>query len=271
MEMSNDNCNKNWITQTPYPMMATDENGKVSWVNPAFEDLCTVGSEQIIGTSAENPPLPDLGELFSTQNPIKLQHPERGEVWLQRTIKTVSQPDEPVMQMHYFQEMNADESLLQENLLLKKQVENLTLTDELTGLANERSLSQHLAAQVTRSRRYNNPLTLVLVSIEVDHQSAPILDEHYNDAIVAFSQFLRERLRWADFIARCQAGRFVIVLPETGKEEAERLFADIVNEKHKIDLPEEQKAAVNLRFGLAEWEKGNDPRLLVERASQALD
>ena len=149
-------------------------------------------------------------------------------------------------------------------------MENLTLTDELTGLANERSLSQHLAAQVTRSRRYHNPLTLVLVSIEVNDQGSHILDEHYNDAIVAFSHFLRERLRWADFIARCQAGRFVIVLPETGEEEATRLFNDIIKEANKIDLPEEQKAAIDVRFGLAEWKKGNDPRLLVERASKAL-
>jgi diguanylate cyclase (GGDEF)-like protein len=271
MDMTNENCNKNWIVQSPFPMMATDETGLISWVNPAFEDLCAVNADELIGTSTDNPPSPNLKALLSTANPIQLIHPERGELWLQRTVKQVSQDDEPVVLMHYFQEMNTDNALLQENLLLKKQVENLTLTDELTGMANERSLSQHLAAQVTRSRRYNNPLTLVLVSIEINDQSAHILDEHYNDAIVALSHFLRERLRWADFIARCNAGRFVIVLPETGKEEATRLFNDIVHDKDKIDLTPEQKAAIELRFGLAEWEKGNDPRLLVERASRALD
>jgi len=270
MDMSNENCNKNWITQTPFPMMATDESGIVNWVNPAFETLCATGRDKLIGASSENPPSPNLSELFSTKNPIQLIHPERGEIWLQRTVKPVNQPDEPVTLMHYFQEVEADSKLLQENLLLKKQVENLTLTDELTGLANERSLSQHLAAQVTRSRRYHNPLTLVLVSIEVNDQSAHILDEHYNDAIIAFSHFLRERLRWADFIARCNAGRFVIVLPETTKEEASRLFNDIVSDKDKIDLPEEQKTAIELHFGLAEWQKGYDPRLLVEQASRAL-
>ena len=270
MDMSIENCNENWITQSPFPMMATDESGLVSWANPAFQDLCATEAEQILGASLDNPPSASVKELFGTSNPVQFIHPERGELWLQRTIKTVSQPDEPVMQMHYFQEMNSDNSLLEENLQLKKQVESLTLTDELTGLANERSLSQHLAAQVTRSRRYNNPLTLVMVSIEFDNQSSHILDEHYNDAIIALSHFLRERLRWADFIARCNGGRFIIVLPETGQEEATRLFNDIVNDKNKIDLPDEQKAPIKLRFGLAEWEKGNDPRMLVERASQAL-
>ena len=55
-EMSNENCNKNWITQTPFPMMATDESGQVSWVNPAFEDLCAVEVEEIIGATADDPP-----------------------------------------------------------------------------------------------------------------------------------------------------------------------------------------------------------------------
>lgn len=268
--MNNRNCNENWITQSPFPMMATDESGLVSWVNPAFEELCSISSEQIIGRSADNPPAPNLAEVFGTQDSIQLIHPEHGELLLQRFIVTVSEPGEPVSLMHYFQVMSTDDALLQENMQLKKQVENLTLTDELTGLANERSLSQHLANQVTRSRRYNNPLTLVLVNLEVNDQKTHILDEHYNDAIVAFSHFLRERLRWADFIARCNAARFIVVLPETGKEEATRLFNDIIRDKNKIELPEEQKAAIELRFGLAEWEKGNDPRLLVDRASQAL-
>lgn len=250
--------------------MATDESGQVSWINPAFEDLCAVNGDQIIGASADNPPSPNLVELLGTGNPVQLIHPERGELWLQRIIKTVSEPDQPVMQMHYFQEMNSNDELIQENLQLKKQVENLTLTDELTGLANERSLSQHLAAQVTRSRRYNNPLTLVLASIEINDQGSHILDEHYNDSILAFSHFLRERLRWADFIARCSGGRFIIVLPETGQEEASRLFDDIINDSKNIDLPEEQQAAVEVRYGLAEWQKGNDPKMLVERASEAL-
>lgn len=268
--MNNENCNTNWIIETPFPMMATDESGIVSWVNPAFEELCATESENLVGMSVDNPPAPNLTELFSTKNPVQILHPDRGEIWLERTIKKVNQDDEPLVNMHYFHEVTTENQLVQENLQLKQQIENLTLTDELTGLPNERSLSQHLAAQVTRSRRYNNPLTLVVADLKINDDSSHILDQHYDDAILAFSHFLRERLRWADFIARCNQGRFVIILPETSQQEATNLFNDILNEKDKIDLPEEQKSALNINFGLAEWEKGNDPKMLVERASKTL-
>jgi len=268
--MNNENCNTKWINETPFPMMATDESGIVSWVNPAFEELCAADSESLIGLSSDNPPAPNLTELLGTKNPVQILHPERGEIWLERTIKKVNQEDEPPVNMHYFHEVTTENQLVQENLQLKQQIENLTLTDELTGLANERALSQHLATQVTRSRRYNNPLTLVVADLKINDESSHILDQHYDDAILAFSHFLRERLRWADFIARCNPGRFVIILPETSEQEANSLFNDILKEIDKIDLPEEQKSALNFQFGLAAWEKGNDPKMLVERASRAL-
>jgi len=259
-----------WLEENPYPMMAMDETGFVQWTNPAFQTLCNLTNDLIIGSSSDKPPAPNLADLLSTKSNVQLIHPERGEILLERIIKTLENSDGSNIHVHFFQEKCSSDAIAKENFRLKQQVENLTLTDELTGLANERALSQNLATQVTRSRRYNNPLTLALVDIEIPDEGVHILDEHYNDAVISISHFLRERLRWADFIARCGAGRFVIVLPETAQEEAHRLFTDIINDKDKIDLPDDQKPFINLHFGIAEWEKGNDPKILVKRASQAV-
>ena len=76
---------------------------------------------------------------------------------------------------------------------------------------------------------------------------------------------LAEFMRWVDQIARWEDHLFLLVLPETGEEEATTLFNDILAEKHKIDLPEAQKAAIDLRFGLAEWKKGINASDLLMR------
>ena len=59
----------------------------------------------------------------------------------------------------FFEEVTEQVKLKQENSALQQQVEELTITDELTGLANPRALNRALSSQVTRSRRYNNPLS----------------------------------------------------------------------------------------------------------------
>jgi len=271
LEISDISCNKNWLEKNPFPMMAIDLAGCIRWVNPAFESLAGTDRDSLLGCSAQDLPAPELADLLDDKSPVRVIHPERGEIWLERIVRQVSEPDENALQMHYFQEKTPNEALVEENHHLKQQLESLILTDELTGLANERALSQHLATQVTRSRRYNNPLTLVLVNIEVDIQKEDNAGKFFDDAVIAASHFLRERLRWADFIARSNDGRFIIVMPETGSEEATVLFNIIIGEKDKMELPEAQKAAVKLSFGLAEWEKGNDPKLLVERALQSLE
>lgn len=269
-----DTPNPNWLDRAPFPAMALDENGKVCWFNAAFEDLCSLNGDEITGRSASEPPLPELAVVLGNESSFKLYHPERGNVWIERQVIEVNDDEQPAQQVHFFQYLQGDDKLLAENQRLQQQVDNLTLTDELTGLANERSLSQHLANQVTRSRRYHNPLTLALLSLETNDQGAHILDEEYDSAILSFSHFLRERLRWADFIARCDAGRFIVVLPETGKEEARRLFEDIVEDSQRMELPDVQPGtqpdAITVRYGLAGWEKGDDPKQLVEKAAQAL-
>ncbi|MGD2119171.1 MAG: diguanylate cyclase [Chromatiales bacterium] len=269
METTEQNCYADWLQQCPFAMMATDDSGVIRWTNPAFEQLCGLEAEQLLGSSADNPPDAGLQALFGDSNNVSISHATHGEIVLERSVKAVTDDAGNSLQLHYFKPPCADAQLQLENEQLRQQVENLTLTDELTGLANERALSQNLAIQVTRSRRYHNPLSLALVDIKTDDQASHILDEQFDETIVAISHFLRDRLRWADFIARCQPSRFVVVLPETGEEEAKRLFQDIVNERDKIDLPAEQSSLIQFIVGVAEWEKGNDPRLLIERASKA--
>ena len=269
MQTIENNYYADWLQQCPFAMLATDDNGVIRWANSAFESLSGVKAEQLLGSSADNPPTEGLQALFSDSDKLSIDSPAQGEITLQRTIRQVQDDEGNQLHMHYFSPPCAEQQLLQENQQLRQQVENLTLTDELTGLANERALSQNLAIQVTRSRRYHNALSLALVDIAIDDQGSHILDEQFDEAIVAISHFLRDRLRWADFIARCQPSRFVIVLPETNETEANRLFQEIINERDKIDLPAEQSGQIRFNIGVAEWEKGNDPRLLIERASKA--
>ncbi len=162
---------------------------------------------------------------------------------------------------------NELELLREENRRLKRQVEELSITDELTGMSNRRALQRALETQVTRSRRYHNPLSIVLVEVALGDPSVEPGDE----VILAVSRFLSERLRWVDMIARWEGRQFVLVLPETGIEDGQRLLHKIRQGFGESALSTQfSDSHILLYVGLAEWQKGDDARLLLQRAMEAL-
>lgn len=175
----------------------------------------------------------------------------------------------PNRTLKFYQDVTEQVELKQENNALHQQVEELTITDELTGLANPRALKSALNSQVTRSRRYGNPLCLVVMELVDQGDPEPSLSE---DAILAVSRHLRDRLRWVDTIARWDHNHFVVILPETNAEHGNGLIGKISAGFPDINVPSMPGGhTLNLRFGLAQWIKGNDSRMLMERAAQALN
>ncbi len=164
---------------------------------------------------------------------------------------------------------NSDELelLREENRLLRQQVDELSITDRLTGTANYRALMRALETQVTRSRRYHNPLSIVVVEVGMDGLDIEPDDE----VILAVSRFLSESLRWVDLIARWEKRQFVLVLPETSIEDGQCLLQKIRQGFSDSALSTQfSRGHVLLYVGLAEWQKGDDVRLLLQRATETL-
>jgi GGDEF domain-containing protein len=89
--------------------------------------------------------------------------------------------------------------------------------------------------------------------------------------VLAVSRYLRDRLRWVDQIGRWEDNIFVLVLPETGKDETDGLVDKIRNEQTNMLLPAPfDETRPSLSFGTAYWQKGDDMRTLLRRATQQL-
>jgi diguanylate cyclase (GGDEF)-like protein len=98
------------------------------------------------------------------------------------------------------------------------------MTDSMTGLHNYRSLNQTLELELSRARRYGHPLSLI--TLDLDHLKA-INDEHGhdagNEAIRLVGEVLKGAVRSFEVVARQGGDEFAVVLPNTGKAEAESL------------------------------------------------
>ncbi len=222
-----------------------------------------LSAEYFLGHNQEMSPSAAHHPLLEEQDLVHLKGPE-GEYWLQRERRALQGEGVTLL---YFQDVTEAYQLRQQNKHLTRQMEELSITDALTGLANRRALTQMIDAQVTRSRRYSNPLSLALVEI-VPQNSKAISDEQ----IVTVSNYLRDRLRWADVLGRWDDNRFMLMLPETPEAAATTLVENISNDAAGLATTGgQQPPAFRLCFGLVEWSKGLDTARLTRQAEHALD
>jgi diguanylate cyclase (GGDEF)-like protein len=103
-------------------------------------------------------------------------------------------------------------------------LEQLSRTDGLTGLANRRHIMEALQREVRHARRYEHPLSCVLV--DLDHFKQ--INDHYGHVVgdrvlVATADALRQAVRDTDTIGRYGGEEFVMLLPNTDADGARRV------------------------------------------------
>ncbi len=167
------------------------------------------------------------------------------------------------------------ESYLKELQELNKKLEDLSVTDEMTKLANFRHFKNLLKQEHERAKRYGISYTIIFC--DVDHF------KHYNDrnghpagddVLRGVAEILRKNSRTVDVAARYGGEEFVVLCPQTTHESAfslaERIRSSI--EKHPFLHAESQPLGkVSISIGLASFPfDGLNPEDVLKAADNAL-
>jgi two-component system cell cycle response regulator len=98
-------------------------------------------------------------------------------------------------------------------------VENMAITDALTGLYNRRRFHDVLAKECERSKRYRTPFSLVV--LDIDHFKK-VNDEYGHqtgDSVLKeISNIIMNNIREIDTACRVGGEEFMLILPNTEKE-----------------------------------------------------
>jgi diguanylate cyclase (GGDEF)-like protein len=132
--------------------------------------------------------------------------------------------------------------------------------DPLTNLLNRRSFVQHLDAEVSRSRRYNRPLALVILDLD-DLKTVNDTQGHAagDEALQRVADALRATIRHGDNAFRIGGDEFAVILAEAVAEEASAAAQRIADE-----LP------LRASFGVAVCGAGCEAGALLREADDAM-
>lgn len=104
-----------------------------------------------------------------------------------------------------------------------KALKKLATVDPLTGVANRRTFERTLEKEVERCRRYGSPLSMLMIDVD----GFKNINDKYGHAagdevLKALADILTQNLRKADTVCRYGGDEFVILMPNTSEQMAER-------------------------------------------------
>ena len=150
----------------------------------------------------------------------------------------------------------------------------MSKTDELTGMANRRHFEEVLDCFYHQARRYNRPLSLIVMDVDFfkavndtgGHQAG-------DDLLKCVAETIEDACRKADLPARFGGDEFAILLPETGIDAAsgmaERIRDTLAGTSHDINGVE---INVTASLGITDLNAGeiDSPRSMLALADRAL-
>src|SRR5256886_2854048 len=108
-----------------------------------------------------------------------------------------------------------------ENARHVKRIHELTITDDCTSLYNARHMSVILETEIYRSQRYNYEFSLIFVDLDHFKQVNDTQGHLVGSRLLAdIGNALKQHCRLIDFAFRYGGDEFVLLLPQTSKENA---------------------------------------------------
>lgn len=116
------------------------------------------------------------------------------------------------------------------------------------GLLSRAAILRRLDAEISRSRRYANPLSCLLARVTGGV-----------GAHAALERMLRDQLRWVDVLARWSDDELLVLLPETPARAAAALCRKLALRARTLD------GVVAVAWGTSTWRRGDDAAGFVAR------
>jgi len=271
------------VSICPDPVIGVDRSGTINHFNPAAAKLLGYRREDIIGRL-------NIIELYGSREIAQQvkkylysdQWGPRGKIEayeaalldangqlipIRLSATLLLEDEQEIGSLGFFHDMSVSKAM-------EARLRQLSITDDLSGLYNRRHLNTTLLDEMSRSRRYQRPLSLVCIDMDRFKEVNDQLGHQQGDRVIATTATnLRLALRSADIAFRYGGDEFVVLLPETKLSEAS-LLAERIGQAGKMLMDDGQSDEVDLEvtlsIGVVEFDNQEDIKALLSRGDQAM-
>jgi diguanylate cyclase (GGDEF)-like protein len=246
----------------PIGVFLTDRAGVIRWANPACQALLGYEAGAAMSPGAdpvgyqELPRTPD--ETVEWQLPSVADASPR--CLLCRRLQDIGEEA-----AYLLEDVSMQHALRTQIAEFRSQAHTHSTRDALTGLPNRRGMIDLLESQITRSRRYHNPLAVLRLDLLGDAEEPPGVHEAM---LLAVARQLKDQLRWADVCGHWNESSFLLIMPETDAEAGGRLADKLIIQLRHVELGIPGKTASLLaRAAVTAWTKGDDLQKMMTRVN----
>jgi diguanylate cyclase (GGDEF)-like protein len=151
-----------------------------------------------------------------------------------------------------------------------EKIQELTITDDCTGLYNARHLYKTLEAEVYRSARFGYEFTVLFIDLDHFKQVNDTWGHLAGSKLLAEIGFaIKSHLRLIDFAFRYGGDEFVILLPQTDKHQALNVARRLLQSFRSSEFLKEEGINVNVRASLGVASYPGDAKSVHEIIRQA--
>lgn len=152
--------------------------------------------------------------------------------------------------------------------LFENQLEKLATVDKLTSIYNRYKMDLSLEEQIEIAKRYKRPLSIVFFDIDHFKKINDAFGHRQGDKVLKeLSRFVSTYLRKSDIFGRWGGEEFLIILPETSKDEAIKLA-----EKLRKHIQEHfgKIGQLTCSFGVVSLQDKDNSETLISRVDKKL-
>ena len=215
------------IESQPQCVSILSPEGRIERINPAGLSMLEAGSEQdVLGgrfadlvAEAQREAFGELGRRIndglSGSLVFEIIGRQGGRRWLETHAVPMRDAEGRVVgQLGVMQDVT-------ERRRIQHDLERLSQTDALTGLANRRHFMALAEQEVSRTARYGGHLSVLMLDIDHFKSVNDTYGHKVGDAVLKrFAELCRDALREVDVVGRLGGEEFAVLLPQTGAEHA---------------------------------------------------
>jgi len=170
--------------------------------------------------------------------------------------------------------MTTHVSMAKSNATIYKKMEEMAITDGLTGLNNHRYFQERLSEELERSDRYKDKFALFLTDIDFFKKVNDVYGHPAGDKILkGVSQILTSSIRNVDFAARYGGEEFAAILLNADKKMAIEIAGRLRKTIEETDFPigDGKSLKITMSIGIATYPGDADTKsLLISKADETL-